>query len=233
MKDFISLSPMKILEESTRKELGPGNLGVFIARAGVGKTACLIHVALDKVFRDEGLIHVSLNETPEKVESYYTAMYNEIFKALNMEDDHDYRDIVDKNRMTLAFLGKSFQIERFMENLKNITGNLSFTLKALVIDGVDFENAERALFKGFKEVAQEFQVEIWFSALSHRHITTKNKRGIPYPCHELDDLFSIIVQLYPESSGILLKLLKDHDNPSIPDTSVTLDPKTFLVRQHK
>ena len=68
MKDFISLSPMKILEKSARKELGPGNLGVFIARAGVGKTACLIHVALEKVFRNEGFIHVSLKETPEKIE---------------------------------------------------------------------------------------------------------------------------------------------------------------------
>lgn len=52
MKEFISVSPLKILEESSRKALGPGNLGVLIARAGAGKTACLIHIAFDKIFRD-------------------------------------------------------------------------------------------------------------------------------------------------------------------------------------
>jgi hypothetical protein len=73
-------------------------------------------------------------------------------------------------------------------------------------------------------------VEIWLSALSHRHITTKNERGVPYPCHELDDLFSIIIQLHPDTSGILLKLLKDHDNLTVPDVSIVLDPQTLLVR---
>ena len=231
MMDLLSLSPMKILEESSRGEPGPGNLGVFIARAGVGKTACLIHIALEKMFRGEGVVHVSLEEGPEKVESYYNAMCYELIKANGIESEGKFRDFIDNNRMILAYFGKSFQINRLKENIKNIAENLSFSQKAVVVDGVDFENSDRTLFEGFKELAQQFEVEIWLSALSHRHITTKNEKGIPYPCDELDDLFSIIIQLNPEPSGIVLKLLKDHDNPSIPDISLMLDPKTLLVRE--
>ena len=78
-------------------------------------------------------------------------------------------------------------------------------------------------------MAEAFDVEIWFSALSHRHITDVNERGIPYPCDKLDDLFSIIIQLQPTSSGIFLKLLKDHEREVTADVSVRLDPNTFLA----
>ncbi len=85
------------------------------------------------------------------------------------------------------------------------------------------------IFEDLQGIAEEFQLEIWLSALSHRHVTQTNERGIPYPCHELDDLFGLIIQLQPDPTGVFLKLLKDHDNPTIPDASVRLDPNTFLA----
>jgi hypothetical protein len=99
----------------------------------------------------------------------------------------------------------------------------------MIVDGVDFEKTERSLFEGFKSVAVEFGIEIWFSALSHRHITEANERGIPYPVHQVDDLFSLIVQLQPTANGLFLKILKDHDNPAVPENRLRLDPNTFLA----
>ena len=229
MKGFISVSPLKVLEKSSQKGLGSGNLGVLIARAGVGKTACLIHIAFDKIFRQKKLVHISLEEGPEKVTSYYNVIYYDLVKALNIADESEIRLLIDRNRMILAYLRQSFETERLRTSLKNLAENLEFRPDTLIVDGIDFEKAERAFFEGFKEIAKAFDVEIWFSALSHRHITDVNERGIPYPCNRLDDLFSLIIQLQPETSGILLKLLKDHDNETIPDASVKLDPNTFLA----
>ena len=229
MKDLISVSPLKILEKSSRKGLGAGNLGVLIARAGVGKTACLIHIAFDKLFRQEKLVHISLEEGPDKVSSFYKAIYYDLLKALNLGDDNEYRLLIETNRMILAYLNQSFETERLRTNLENLSKSIDFRPDALIIDGLDFENAERIVFEGLKDIAREFQVEIWLSALSHRHITDVNERGIPYPCHQFDDLFSLILQLQPETSGVFLRLLKDHDNPTIPDISVRLDPSTFMA----
>ncbi len=234
MKDFISYSPLKLLEKSSRKGLGSGNLGVLIARAGVGKTACLINIAFDRIFRQGKLVHISLEEGPEKVTSYYNVMYHDLVKALDLADDYDYyRMLIERNRMILAYLNQSFDTERLRANLRNLAENLDFRPDALIVDGLDFQSVERTLFEGFKEIAAEFQVEIWLSALSHRHIAEVNERGIPYPCNELDDLFSLIILFQPESSGVFLKLLKDHDNPTIPNTSVRLDPNTFLALDTK
>jgi len=229
VKDFISVSPLKILEQTSRRGLGPGNLGVLIARAGVGKTACLIHIALDRIFRGEKLIHVSLEEGPEKVTAYYNVIYFDLLKALNLNDDDEYRMRIDRNRMILAYLNQSFDLERLDANLKNLAERLDFRPNTLIIDGLDFEKAGRDMLEGLRKTGRAIGAEIWLSALSHRHITETNERGIPQPCAAIDDLLSIIIQLVPEPSGVFLRLLKDHDQSGDPDISVKLDPNTFLA----
>jgi hypothetical protein len=228
MKDFMKVSPLKILEKSSEKALGRGNLGVLMARAGVGKTACLIHIALDRLFREKRLVHICLEDTPEKVRSYYNVILSDLVEVSNVADD-ETRGLVEKNRMILAYLNRSFEIRRLRENLKNLVEKVHFVPETLIVDGLDFEAADRKLFEDFKGIASQYHVEIWFSALSHRHITDVNEEGIPYPCNKLDDLFNIIAVLEPASSGILLRLLKDHGKKIMDDAFVNLDPKTFLA----
>ena len=229
MNDFMNVSPLKILERSSRKGLGRGNLGVLIARAGVGKTACLVHIAFDKLFRKEKLVHISLEDVPEKVTSYYNVIFYDLVKALEMDDEYENRLFLERNRMILAYLNQSFKIERLRENLKNLVAHIEFTPDTLIVDGLDFAKAGREIFEGFKAIAEDFNVEVWFSALSHRHIHDENERGIPYPCNHLDDLFNIIIQLQPTQTGIHLRLLKDHEPRILEGVSVQLDPNTFLA----
>jgi hypothetical protein len=229
--DFTSVSPLKVLDQSVRGRLGPGHLGVLIARAGVGKTACLIHIALDKVFKGERLVHVSLNEGPEKVLSYYNVIFHDLLKALELQDDNESRNMVDRNRMILAYLHESFDMGRLRANLINLRDRLTFRPETMIVDGLDFEMADRSVFETFKKLAEDFEMEIWFSALSHRHISTENERGIPYPCHAMDDLFSLILRLNPKASGTYLELLKDYERWPDPGTRVRLDPITFLAME--
>jgi hypothetical protein len=229
MKDFLKFSPLKILESSAYKELGKGNLGVLIARAGVGKTSCLIHIAFDKLFREEKLVHVSLKDAPEKVAAYYNAIFNDLVAVLNIENEYEARSLLEKNKIIFAYLKKSFDLPRLHKSLTNLTSEANFKPDTLIIDGVNFTEAGRDIFEGFKKIAKEFDLEVWFSALSHRHITEVNEKGIPFPCNNLDDLFSLIIQLSSTQSGVFLTLLKDHDTVHTPDVIVKLDPKNYLV----
>jgi hypothetical protein len=231
MKDFLKVSPLKILEGSTYKELGKGNLGVLMARAGVGKTSCLIHIAFDRLFREEKLVHVSIKDAPEKVTSYYYVILSDLVKVLNMGNEYEVRALIDKNRIILAYLKESFDLNRLRKNLRNLVEEVDFMPDILIVDGIDFAESKRAIFEGFKGIAKEFDLEVWFSALSHRHINEVNKRGIPFPCNNLDDLFSLIIQLDSTQSGVFLKLLKDHDTERMPDAVVRLDPSNFLAME--
>lgn len=229
MKDFIQRSALRMLEGSQEKGLGRGNLGALVARAGVGKTACLIHIAFDRIFRNGKTVHVSLQDGPDKVNSYYNVILSELTKAFGLKDDREARALMEKNRMILAYLNRSFDLQRLRENLKNLLEKADFRPDALVVDGLDFSKTAAETFEGFKTLAQEYQVEIWLSALSHRHIAEVNEKGIPYPCNNLDHFFSIILQLHPASSGIRMQVLKDHDRPVKPEDALILDPNTFLV----
>jgi hypothetical protein len=195
----------------------------------VGKTACLIHIALSKLFGDQKLIHISLENAPEKVNAYYDVISSDLLKSLGAPHVADMRALIQQNRMILSFLNQSFEIRRLRENLANLAERIAFIPDTLIVDGLDFAHLSEDIFKQFQEVARTSQVEIWFSALSHKHIAEVNERGIPYPCHHVDHLFSIILQLQPSQSGILLKLLKDHGNPIPREAHVQLDPKSFIV----
>ena len=229
MKDFSEVSPLRILESSAYKGLGKGNLGVLIARAGVGKTSCLINIAFDGLFRGENVVHVSLKDAPEKVTSYYSVIFSDLIKVLDIDRESEVRARLDKRRIILAYLRRSFDLTRLRESLTNLVREADFIPGALIVDGIDFALAERGVFEGFKEMAKEFDLEVWFSALSHRHISEVNERGIPFPCNKVDDFFSLIFQLQATESGVYLRLLKDHDSGPIPDAMVRLDPQNFLA----
>jgi hypothetical protein len=229
MKDLKSLSLVSILEKSSRLGLGRGNLGALMARAGVGKTACLIHIAISKLLQDEKLVHISLETPPDKVSAYYNVIFKDLVKALGMKNEHEMKALIDKNRMIMAYLNQSFDLRRLGDYLKNLRDKVSFLPDALIVDGLDISKTGREVFEGFKEIALASRVEIWFSALTHREISEVNERGIPFPCSRFDDLFSIILLLEPKPSAVSLKLLKDHDQEGVTGASILLDPNTFLL----
>ncbi len=71
-------SPLRIFENSIHGGLGNGNLGVIASRHGIGKTACLVHMATDKLFRDEHVIHISFSQNVNHVIAWYEDIFKEI-----------------------------------------------------------------------------------------------------------------------------------------------------------
>ena len=229
MKDLKDLCVVKVFEGSSRPGLGRGNLGVVMAKAGVGKTACLIHIAMCKLLENEKLVHISLDDPPDKVTSYYSVIFSELVKALDIENEHEIKASVDKNRMILSYLNQSFQIQRLKEYMKNLGEKVGHFPDTLIVDGLDFSKAERDVLEGLKEIAQTSKVEIWLSALAGKDPLTLNERGIPHPCSRFDDLLSIILLLEPTHAEISVKLLKHPNESGTKDRQLKLDSNTFLA----
>jgi hypothetical protein len=163
------------------------------------------------------------------VTSYYNVIYYDLVKAMALKGEEESKMLIDRNRMILAYLNQSFSTTRLRQNMKNLADKIDFTPDALIVDGLDFSKTSVETFQSLKELAREFKVEVWFSALCPPGVPETDERGIPQPCAHVADQCSIIVQLLPTPSALYLKLLKDHENPVPPDTQVKLDPNTFLV----
>ena len=55
---------------------------------------------------------------------------------------------------------------------------------------------------------------------------------LPASVERVEDLVSVALALEPGDDVVLLRALKDHDNPDLTELHVALDPKTLLLTRH-
>ena len=76
--DITLRTPLKFLELENQDILKEGGFGAILARAGVGKTAFLIQIALDYLLRKQNILYISLNDPVEKICLWYEEVYRKI-----------------------------------------------------------------------------------------------------------------------------------------------------------
>ena len=108
--ELFERSPMRIFERSTNGGLANGQLGAIIGRAGVGKSALLVHVALDRLFRDQKVLHVSLREGAEHVRTFYSEIFEGIARVSRLKGPDRDRALVkiEKGRLVQCYLDRGF-----------------------------------------------------------------------------------------------------------------------------
>ena len=96
--ELIKRSPLRILEKSMQGGLGKGNVGILASRKGVGKTACLVHIATDKLFQGKSVVHVSYSSRVDYIITWYEDIFKEISKKRQLENAVDVHDEIIRNR---------------------------------------------------------------------------------------------------------------------------------------
>ncbi len=134
----------------------------------------------------------------------------------------------ERNRSILVYPGKSFSIDKLRHSIQFLKEHAQFEAACLLLEGFDFEKATPADLEAFSQLAAEFNVELWMSAVTHRGVPA-NDHGIPEPLAKLASAISVIVQMADHSDGVHLSLLKDHDNPNVAKLTLALDPSTMLL----
>src|SRR5262249_24872615 len=116
-KEVNEHSPLRILEKSIHGGLGKGNLGVVMARAGVGKTACLVQIGLDDLMRGRDVLHVALGQTLEHVQSWYDALFDDLAARTALDEKETVRAQMVKHRVIKAFGDHSLPPDRLEKTL--------------------------------------------------------------------------------------------------------------------
>jgi hypothetical protein len=232
-EELIQRSPLRILEKSIHGGVGKGNLGVITARKGMGKTACLAHLAIDTMLQGQKVLHISFADDPHHVESWYRQVFDELSKTYKLEDAFNLYPEVIRNRMIIHFKQDEITFDRIREHIKQIEGGSDFMPDLMIVDGRDFEKLTLENLSGWKEFATNQNTIIWFAAVLHRDNLQLDERGIPAPVNRFTDLFDVIIMLEPRHEYIEMKLLKDHDNQDLDKLRLKLDPKTLLITNHR
>jgi hypothetical protein len=148
--------------------------------------------------------------------------------SARLEDLPAERLEMERNRMILTYASKSFTTDKLSHSIKFLKENAQFDPACVIVQGFEFERATLADIEAFRQLAREFDVEMWMSAMTHRGIPS-NEQGIPEHLAKLASAIAVIVQMTDHSDGVQLSLLKDHDNPNVAKLTLALDPSTLLL----
>lgn len=227
-KELNERNPLRLFEHSIHGGLGRGNIGVAVARHGIGKTAFLVGIALDDAMRRRKVLHVSLDKTVEHVREFYDEIFVDLAHSAHLEDLATERLEMERNRVIHTYAGKSFTIPKLRHSINFLKQYVHFDPACLILEGFDFERATLADLEALRQLALDFDIEMWMSAVTHRGVPV-NTQGIPEPIAKFDSSIAVIVQMTEQNDGVHLSLLKDHDNPDVAKLALALDPATMLL----
>jgi hypothetical protein len=228
-EDLIKKNPLRVLNPSLSESLPDHRMGLVMARAGLGKTANLVQIAMDSMLRDQKVLHVSVGEDLEKAKAWYDDIFKYIAEGFQLENAAEIESELMRNRMIMTFKESAFSRPKLEERLNDLVYQNIFRPDIVVVDGYDFVEADYESIMDLKEMMAAMNIQIWFSALRHRDDDRVSAAGVPAPCHEVDGLFDTVIILQPEQDGILLDIIKD-EYDSAAGKVLNLDPATMMVK---
>jgi len=230
-KEIIEKSPLRKLEEATQGGVGKGHIGVIASRRGIGKTACLVHMATDKLMNGKHVIHVSFSNRVDHIITWYEDIFKEISKKRDLDEAMTVHDDLIKNRVIMNFNQEGFSVAHVIESVKAMMASGQMNTDAVIVDGYDFTKASSEDIDAFSAFAKESSIELWFSDSYEEGVDYVDADGMPANLKPFADKIEVILTLQNVDGIISLKLVKDHDKVVSEDLSLKLDAKTLLVSE--
>jgi KaiC/GvpD/RAD55 family RecA-like ATPase len=234
-EELVSRSPVRVFEKSIHGGLKTGEIGVVAAQSGVGKTAVLVQIALDKLLQNKKVIHVSFSQHTDYVLTWYTDIFNEIIKKKNLEKAQEIKAELIKNRVLMNFNQDGVTSEMILRSIKAMINEGGFKADSLIIDGFDFSRTSRERLSQVKDFAKELNLEIWYSCNVSAGGASSgtglyDKRKIPVIFGDFAGLFDVIIVLEPKQDHIELSVSRDRETYNPDAMALKLDPKTLLIQ---
>ena len=228
-KDLMMRNPLRSVSDENGYILPEGGLGAVVARAGVGKTALLVQLALNSLLKGDNALHISLGDPVRKVSLWYKEVFNNIGVQYQIEKIDDLWNELLPQRFIMTFNIDGFSVPRLDERLTELADQNIFHPQMILIDGLPFnEQTKRTDLQALKELSEKFKSHIWFTVRSHRH-EEPDSDGMPIQITEFADLLNVVVKLEPQENDIKLNVLKG--SGAIASQNLSLDPATMLIKE--
>jgi len=227
-KELLYKNPLRLIESEVGDNFTQGRFGAVLARAGVGKTAFVMQIALYGLLRDKKILHISLGDSIQKVSLWYEEVFRNITTRFDAADTAKVWDTVQAHRFIMTFQQDRFDANVLEERLTDLTEQQIFNPHMIIVDGLYFDEAPVAQLTELKALAKKFGVGIWFTARTHREDRTTDE-ALPESFAPVADQFETILALEPDGNEIHISVVKDGGTP-LGRVPLQLDPATMLVK---
>jgi hypothetical protein len=226
--DLIQHHPVRYLGGQSEDVLAAGQFGGVLARAGVGKTALMVQIALNSMLHERNVVHVSLNQPVNKTNLWYREVFGHVARQFNVPQPESLWESLLPHRFIMTFRTEGFSVPKLEERLTDLVEQKIFLPRMLIVDGLSFDDPLRDALAGLKHYARLNGLGVWFSIRTHRH-EEPGPGGTPKQLMDVEDLFELALQLVPVGEEIHVKGLKGLVLPA-EHAQLVLDPTTMLVK---
>ncbi len=227
LNELVQRSPIRIFEQSINGGLKAGEIGVIASPNGVGKTSVLVQLALDKLLQGKKVIHVSFGQDNQYVPMWYEDIFTEFIGRKNLENAAEVKNNLAKYRVQMNFNQDGVTTTQIIKSLKAMIVDGAFKADAVIIDGFDFERADKDNVNEFKKFAEELGICVWYSCSVKDN--QYDKENIPLVFGSFIGNIDIVIILQPKSDHVELSVSKDRSTVVPKSMAMKLDPKTLLI----
>ncbi|HYG67287.1 MAG TPA: hypothetical protein VD838_06495, partial [Anaeromyxobacteraceae bacterium] len=225
-QEAILQSPLRILDRSIRGGLGRGHLGVIMAPAGVGKSACLVQIGLDVLLRGKHVLHLAVGQSVDHVSTRYDALFDELADRVDLKDRRGERESIAHRRLIRSSMDGSFGPRIFDEAIAAFEAHLSRTPFTILVDGFAWdEPGAAATLRAVKASAERVGAELWMTARDGRR-DDRAARADPRS-DASGALVDVAVLLEPHGRHARLTLVKDFDRFPASDVQLVIEGGTL------
>jgi hypothetical protein len=223
-KEAILQSPLRILDRSIHGGLGKGHLGVIMAPAGVGKSACLVQIGLDALLREKPVLHVAIGQSVEHVSARYDALFDDLAERVDLADRGRVREWIAHRRLIWSSVEGTFSARRLDEALAAFQAHLELAASTILVDGFDWEEpGSTATVSAMKASAARIGAEIWMTARGARDPELGRARRIAPLSYDCAALVDVGIFLEPHGRHARLTLVKDFERFPATDVALVLE----------
>lgn len=229
--DLILRNPLRLMGRENEAIVPEGGFGAVLARAGVGKTALIVQVALNTMLQKKNVLHVSLNDPVDKVTLWYREVLNSLAHHYHVRQIKELWESIQIHRFIMTFKVTGFSVPRLEERVRDLTAQQIFNPHMVIIDGMPFGEGLRTPLEGLKAFSESHRLHLWFTITTHRH-EAPGADGLPVQLASVADLFDAVIQLQPEGKQIHIRCLKGGSG-DMEAGNPLLDPSTMLIQDTK
>ncbi|MBN2264314.1 MAG: hypothetical protein JW775_00740, partial [Candidatus Aminicenantes bacterium] len=202
------------------------------SRKGVGKTACLVHIATDKLLQDQHVIHVSYASRVDHIVTWYEDIFKEIAKELKTPAALEEFDDLIRRRVIMNFKQDGARTEQVLRSVEAMIVHGNFRAETVIVDGLDFAQAGPDDLRRFKDLASRLGLEVWLSASLKGAEPLFDERGMPRELEGHLGVIDVLISLQHHGDHVHLALVQDHGRLAPKDLRLRLDPTTLLIAKH-
>lgn len=226
--DLINRHPFGIRED-VPDIISGGQFGAVLSRAGVGKTALLVQLALNAMLRDRNVLHISMIDPVDKVTLWYEELFHLLTERGDVEQGGLLLESLLPHRFIMTFRIAGFNIPKLRERLADLDAQDIFHPDMIIVDGLRFDESMRGCLEEMKALAGEQSLQVWFSVHTHRHEEAPEGE-FPPSLLSIEDLFDIALKLQPEGTDVRIQPLKGPEAVISGLSRLTLDASSMLVK---